>query len=424
MDESREAPLLKFSETGEITPETFKSLCESCELSLFLAALTDIPSDIPESSKLSVQVGKICRGIDTVLQNSSLHSVPGVLELCLAVLLQHTKDERVIHGTLSVLVVVMPPNEDVQNQFCELKGPQLVIRSMISTRTAKPVQIAGSRILLELTTSERGREVMGQFFAIEVVLSSLKAFNSDPELQRIACAFIANMGYRSPKNKERISQNGGIKAILRIMKKQKDSAVTTTWATLALRNMTKDNFENQEFVFSAGVIRLLLTAILQYKDNEKVVVHAVAVLFHLVDGKNPSHAAAAQQMVEFRGIDIIVRSMRAFRAVSTLHLCCVGCFRAIAHHGGRYAQSLLAGGALEAALSSMIAYRTMEELQANGIELMRTLGTQGEEVRLRIISAGGLNTISISLKTHIANEAMMEVGATTLLELRSTHLSN
>lgn len=412
--------LLSFTENGDIVSDEFEVLMESPELDVLLAALAETPPDLPKDSELSIQVGRICNALVENLQKPAVNYAPGLLEVCLSVLLRHTKDERVIHGALRVLGGLLSKNAEVQSRLGELKGPQLVVRSMISMRQSKPVQLAGCKLLLGMTPRKENREIMGQFFAVEVVLWALKAFGEDEELVLTCCAFLANASYGSAKNKELIAASGGLKAIVKALKKNKDSADITTWGALSLRNLAIDNDTNQKTMFEAGVIRVLLWAMVKFRDNEKVMVHSVAVLYHLVDGTKPAHADAAQQVVDLRGIDIIVRSMKSFRAETTLHHCGIGCMRALVGHSESYAEIFLAGGGLEAVLSSMIAFRTTEQLQTNGIELIGKLCRIGKDVRSRIISAGGLNTISISLKTHIGNEAMVEMGLSTIQVLRGS----
>lgn len=343
----------------------------------------------------------------------------GVVSQILAVLLRHPKSEPTIEAALGLLAVVLQQRPDLHSQIAEVKGPQLIIRSMINTRSCKALQASGCSLLLELTATQQNREIMGQFFAIEVVVSALKAFGDDIALVTTSCAFLANIGFQCPDNKQLIVENGGLKALLRVMKKKKEEEAVMQWCVLALRNLTLECPANQETLISGGVIRILLGSILLFKDNGNLVDHGLALLFYLISGNEEYHTESSKQTLELRGVEIIVRCMRTFRNVTSLQLNAVGCLRALADNGDSYSELVLSGGGLEAVLSTMIANRAVEELQANGIRLIYLLGGLGKSAKQRIVHAGGLNTISVSLKTHIGNEKLVESGVATLSMLRA-----
>lgn len=382
-------------------------------------AAIDDPSQTQQAITLSKQVLRCADDAaeDELTRRELIDK--GVVSQIVGVLLRHPKSEPIIEAALGLLAVVLQRRPDLHSQIAEVKGPQLIIRSMINTRSCKALQVSGCSLLLELAATQQNREIMGQFFAIEVVISALKAFSDDIALVTTSCAFLANIGFQCPDNKQLIVQNGGLKTLLRIMKKKKEEEAVIVWCVLALRNLTLDSKTNQETLISGGIVRLLLGNILLFKDNGNLVDHGLALLHNLISGNETHHTEGSKQTLELRGVEIIVRCMRTFRNVASLQLSAVGCLRALADNGDSYSEFVLAGGGLEAVLSTMIAYRAIADLQANGIRLIYLLGGLGKSAKQRIVQAGGLNTISVSLKTHIGNEKLVDSGVATLNMLRA-----
>lgn len=385
------------------------------------------PDDTLADASVSEQAVSLSNGIlmsadavaDDALARRNLVE-NGVINQILGVLLRHPKSEPIIEAALGLLAVVLQKRSDLHSQIAEVKGPQLIIRSMINTRACKAVQVSGCSLLLELTATQQNREIMGQFFAVEVVLSAMKGFGDDAALITTSCAFLANIAFQCPANKELIVQFGGLQTILRVMKKRKEEEAVIVWCVLALRNLTLDSHANQATLIGGGIIRILLGSILLFKDNGKLVDHALAVLFHVSNGEEQHHIESSKQTLELRGVEIIVRCMRTFRNVASLQRSAVGCLRALADNGDAFSEIVLSGGGLEAALSTMIAYRATEDVQANGIRLINLIGGLSKSAKQRIVQAGGLNTISLSLKTHIGNEKLVESGVATLNMLRAS----
>jgi Spinocerebellar ataxia type 10 protein domain len=405
-------------------------LLQGKDIPVLLTALSNIKPEEPADSPPCVQASSISTSIleataeisgDDLAKRKLVDA--GTIQQILAVLFRHPKSVPIIEACLDLLAALLENRPDLHAQIAELKGPHLIIRSMINTQASKSIQLCGCALLLDLTATQRNRELMGEFFAVEVVLSALKEFGEDVSLVSTACAFIANVAFGSTANKDLIVQSGGLKAILRVMKRHKEEETANIWCALALRNLSLDSTVNQKSLTENGCVRVLLASILQHKDVSKLADHSLAVLLNLLDGERTHYNEAAKQTLELRGVEIIVRCIRTFRNGASLQNSAVGCLRALADNGDMYSEMVLSGGGMEAALSSMIAYRSVEGLQSNGIRLINLLGGLGSAARARIVQAGGLNTISLSLRTHIGNEKMVESGVRTLTMLRSSRSS-
>lgn len=425
--ESVKAPLEVVS-TGRVDNDSMAGLLPTeATVSSYLTALEEMdPESALSNLSLSANANSIASAMlevaDSVADDDDARRKlvdDGVVEQILGVLLRHPKSEHIIDASLSLLAVVLQHRPDLHGRLAAVKGPQLIIRSMINTRGCKTVQVSGCALLLELTTTQQNREIMGQFFAVEVVLSALKAFGDDLPLVTTACAFLANIAFKCSANKALIVQSGGLKSILRVMKRNKDDEAVNIWCALALRNLSVESPANQKRLTEGGCVRVLLGCILVLKDCGKLVDHALAVLYNLLDGEDGHNVESAKQTLDLRGVEIIVRCMRTFRNVASLQHSAVGCLRSLSDNGDAFSEMVLGGGGLEAVLTSMIAYRAMEAVQANGIRLIVLIGGLGKPAKMKIIQAGGLNTISLSLKTHIGNEKMVESGVAALNMLRA-----
>lgn len=421
------APTVALTSNGAITSDCYATLMRANEIPVLLSVLTEVApvndSNVPDT-EVGEQIAQICKNMLKLLSKQDakgalvIYEQSGV-ELCLKSLLRHTADANIIECVLCVLDFLVQQVPHLQIRITELKGPQIVIRSMINASSDSSVQLAGCSLLLGMTPNQHNRALMGQFFAIEVILAAMKTFNDDPIVAATCTAFIANICFESKANKEKIVDGGGLRVLLKMMKKYKENESIHTWSCLALRNLSRDNAGYQSLLIEMGAIRSLLISVVQFKEVEKLVEHALAALVNLLESRKTA-AMAAAEIVELRGVEIMILCMRSFRTGSLPHSA-VACLRKMADVSSKLAASVVRGGSIEAVLSVMISNRTRQDTQENGIALMLRLSRQSS-ARQRMIKAGGAAIISQSLNAHIGNEKLVETGVLVLSKLREKPL--
>jgi hypothetical protein len=203
------------------------------------------------------------------------------------------------------------------------------------------------------------------------------------------------------------------------MKKNKEHETINTWSVLAIRNLTLNNLQNVETISQLGGVRMIVATILQFKDEQKMQDLALGALANMTNGTDATSLSNASTMVSLRGVEIVVRAMRTFRGSLSIQLSGSSLLSTIASLDSNWAHVVLGDGGLDATLSSMIAFRSSLLLQRNGISLMHTLLLLGESGRAKIVAAHGLDAISVALKTHIRDEALVEMGVLTRRLLKS-----
>lgn len=173
--------------------------------------------------------------------------------------------------------------------------------------------------------------------------------------------------------------------------------------------------ESLEQLAAMGCVRMIGATLVAWKDDDELMEQAFLALGVMVRGEEE----CARHFAGLRGVELAIRAMRRFRTSTALQLSCVLVLRGLTDLNDQQAMIMFNSCGVEAILSCMIEYRRNEEIQENAIWLIDRLVWLRNDTRAKIISVGGLQTINSTLKTHIMNENIVEMGVRTLQHIRS-----
>lgn len=429
------------SETKQSISTALTAILEANEIDIFLAALSEIDIDSAES----IQVSELCDALGKVLETTkrSIVSSPlnpssqdqddtsrrlattkqleeaGVIELALSAMLKHPLNADVQMQCINALQLVARNGPATSKRMGELKCIQLVVRCMIQHKKNVQLQKAGTELLLALTFDKENRGIMGEYYAIEVVVTAMKAQAEDPIESSIGCAFLANVSYESESNKAMIVKSGGVKALLRALKHHLTSSPVCLWSCLALRNLSLNNTETCALLRRLGALRLVLNAMFSFKEDLKLQEHGVTVVRNMLSASLAGQdTSVIQRLVELHGLEYIVRCLRSFRTAEGLQIACVSALRLVTSASETHARLVVSVSGLEAVVSAMLAMRAVCDLQEEAIAILRTCINLGPDVKRRLVTANASDTISLVLKTHITNETLIADGLLIIRQLR------
>eukprot|EP00172_Hildenbrandia_rubra_P003234 Plantae.Rhodophyta-Hildenbrandia_rubra.ctg4918.p1 GENE.Plantae.Rhodophyta-Hildenbrandia_rubra.ctg4918~~Plantae.Rhodophyta-Hildenbrandia_rubra.ctg4918.p1 ORF type:complete len:466 (-),score=70.48 Plantae.Rhodophyta-Hildenbrandia_rubra.ctg4918:2264-3661(-) len=294
----------------------------------------------------------------------------------------------------------------IRERVGELQGIQLIIHAMLKYKQDVELLSGAMLTLLNLTPCIGNRALIGNFFGIEVTLSSMKMFQDECNLQRNGCALLANVTCSHQANKEIIVGVGGVKSILRAMKKCKHDSLVSFWGCLALRNLAYQYPEAKSKIGLQGGIRAILIALVTFKEDTDIQEQGCAALRNIAEGNEENQMG----FVEMRGLEVLVRCMKRFRTIYYVHENSVALMKSIVKIDPLVAEKIASAGAVEAVLSAMIQYRPVQEIQRDCIVVLDAMARVGDDAKRKITSAGGVETINATLRVHLMQLDLVESG--------------
>lgn len=300
------------------------------------------------------------------------------------------------------------------------KGVQLLFHTLLVHKEAKEVVVHTLQALSSVVPVANGiGPTVYQFFGVDVVAATAKAFIDDKQLQYSALNVLLPLAESDDGDDDpaAMRRSSHARAALRNLKnyrqEQELSRLSCRLLHYAIRHADGESLEQLGRI---GIVRMLVATVIAWKDDGIILYHAISALSWLSRGDED----CAEQFAEMRGVELSIRTMRRFRRNVDLQLSCVLLLRTLSDIENEQAMLVYTAGGLEAIISCMIENRQNEEIQEHCIWLVDRLAWLRNDVRLKIISVGGVKTITSTLKTHIMNEDLVEMGVRTLRHIRSS----
>jgi Spinocerebellar ataxia type 10 protein domain len=404
---------------GMLPDAAFQDLVATNQVTLYLSALAEITPENQDHQQITL----ICNALYNAMELQRVCpekldelDKAGAVELAVSVMVSHPKHQEILLAVFHALRALVHNRTETQIRFGDQKGIQLTVRSMLFLRQSEELQLAGTALLLDLTPSKANREIIGQFFGIEVVITAMQASRSRLDLIGTGCAFLANVAFQSEDNKRTIAKSGGIKRLLRALRENASDETIVMWTALALRNLAFNNSENKMLMTKQGGLRYLVDAAMNCRELEKVEIHILGAIVNIIkDDKNN-----AEQLFKLYGLDLVIQLMRNFRNSIDIQSSCCAILRELTYLADTCAYQVLKSGGLETMLSAMISLRYSQDIQEHGISMLHKMALLGPEARAHILAAGGLETMTSTLNAHILQEKLVEEGVQVIRFIRSS----
>lgn len=316
---------------------------------------------------------------------------------------------------LTNLAHLPPP---APQQIAHAKGIQLLVHTMLVHKESLQISIHAARALAAILDADPSiASVFFQFFGVEVVVGASKNFLEDVCLQRVSLKLLLCIAQNDHASDQTAHARRGAqaRAALRVLKryKKEDDLALDACRLLKIVAAAAD-VATIEQLGRIGAVRVLGVSIIGFKEAEALQECAYTALSNFVTVDEE----CAWQLAAMRGAEIVVRALRRFRRCVALNVSCVALLHALVDLNDVQTNAVFTAGGLETMLSLMIEYREVAEIQTHAIAVVDRLAWLREDIRHKILSIGGAQTLSTMLSAHLMNEEIVEAGARTLRYIR------
>ena len=151
----------------------------------------------------------------------------------------------------------------------EARGIETILKSVADCGSSAATKVGCCIALLHLSADEKGREVMAQFGANEILVLLIKHHLNDAKLVELAVLVIHNLSL-SPTCCECLASIGAIQILIDAMKAHMGAASIQASCCDALWALNATDVSNQLDMVSAGCAGAILEVMAEYKDVTRV----------------------------------------------------------------------------------------------------------------------------------------------------------
>ncbi|KAI0565378.1 Armadillo-like helical domain containing protein [Gracilaria domingensis] len=183
----------------------------------------------------------------------------------------------------------------------------LIIEAMRQHRNDPKVADRALTILRRLTVSENCRRCIGDNGGIEAVVEIMRAHSLRAGIQTQGCLTLANLAYRNRSNKEAVMKCSGLKVVVGSLSAHPNVEQIQAWGCLAIRNFTnRSDAGEQETSVASGAVEVLLSALERYAGSETVQNNALIALTNIAS-RSPY---GMERLRTAGGIQVLVSSLK------------------------------------------------------------------------------------------------------------------
>ncbi|CAN8062523.1 unnamed protein product [Agarophyton chilense] len=195
----------------------------------------------------------------------------------------------------------------------------LIVEAMHQHRSDPKVADRALTILRRLTVSENCRRCIGDNGGIDAVVEIMRAHSLRVGIQTQGCLTLANLAFRNRNNKEAVMKCSGLKVVVGALSAHSNVEQIQAWGCLAIRNFTnRSDAGEQETSVASGAVEVLLSALERYSGSETVQNNALIALTNIA-GRSPY---GMERLRTAGGIQVLISSLK--RNVGSLKLAEVG----------------------------------------------------------------------------------------------------
>lgn len=183
----------------------------------------------------------------------------------------------------------------------------LIVEAMRQHRSDPKVADRALTILRRLTVSENCRKCIGENGGIEAVVEIMRSHSLRAGIQTQGCLTLANLAFRNRTNKEAVMKCSGLKVVVAALSAHQDVEQIQAWGCLAIRNFTnRSDAGEQETSVASGAVEVLLTALERYIDSETVQSNALIALTNIAS-RSPY---GMERLRTAGGIEVLVSALQ------------------------------------------------------------------------------------------------------------------
>ncbi|KAI0558371.1 Armadillo-like helical domain containing protein [Gracilaria domingensis] len=149
-----------------------------------------------------------------------------------------------------------PPSQPSQPRLVDAAPPPPCSDAVMADPTARAAGDRALTILRRLTVSENCQRCIGGNGGIEAVVEIMRAHSLRTGIQTQGCLTLANLDYRNRTNKEAVMKCSGLKVVVGSLSALLNMEQIQAWGCLAIRNFTNRNTGRLETVQNNVLIAL------------------------------------------------------------------------------------------------------------------------------------------------------------------------
>eukprot|EP00178_Gracilaria_changii_P014300 TRINITY_DN403_c0_g1_i1.p1 TRINITY_DN403_c0_g1~~TRINITY_DN403_c0_g1_i1.p1 ORF type:complete len:913 (-),score=127.70 TRINITY_DN403_c0_g1_i1:325-3063(-) len=183
----------------------------------------------------------------------------------------------------------------------------LIVEAMRQHRSDPKVADRALTILRRLTVSENCRKCIGDNGGIEAVVEIMRAHSLRAGIQIQGCLTLANLAFRNRNNKEAVMKCSGLNVVVDALSAHQDVEQIQAWGCLAIRNFTnRSDAGEQETSVASGAVEVLLSALERYMGSETVQNNALIALTNIAS-RSPY---GMERLRTAGGIEVLVSCLK------------------------------------------------------------------------------------------------------------------
>ncbi|KAI0558077.1 Aardvark Armadillo repeat containing protein [Gracilaria domingensis] len=233
--------------------------------------------------------------------NHKISGENGAAEALIKTIEAYPNDREVVHQSCVALVNLSNINEENRRRITRAKGAPLLVKMMQMHPESMTVNDDCVSIIRNISVGNiEGQFEVGNCGGVALVCQVMRKFEKRGQLAGKACAAIRYLSFLA-ENRDRVCAEGGIEAIVNILKSHIADPKLVEHALLAIGNATFEHDENKTKIGRCGGIVEIIKVLEQYRLNAGIQEHGCRVLRNLADNCEFNSALAAENGAIYGG---------------------------------------------------------------------------------------------------------------------------
>jgi len=161
---------------------------------------------------------------------------------------------------------------------------------------------------------------------IELGVKVMKAHSASPRVREEVLGAFFQPAAQSSEGRQRIVASGGLDEIVRAMREEPHDDHVQNNAAFVVRHLALHSAEDKQLLEAAGIVKLLIAALHEYTEQQRVSLHSGLIGEKLVKEKFwPLYPTVCEALVQFTGSNASIEAMLEAGIVNeTTHVLSLG----------------------------------------------------------------------------------------------------
>ncbi|CAN8070394.1 unnamed protein product [Agarophyton chilense] len=233
--------------------------------------------------------------------NHKIAGENGAAQALIKTIQQFPNDREVAHQSCVALVNLSSANEENRKRIVKADGAPLFVKMMRMHPDSVTVNDDCVSIIRNISVGNpEGQVELGNCGGVAEVCKVMRKFEKRAQLAVKACAAVRYLSFL-PENRDRVCSEGGMEAVVNILKFHSADPKIVEQALLAIGNATFQHDENKTRTGKCGGIVEIIKALEKHRLNSGIQEHGCRVLRNLADNCEFNSALEAENGAVYAG---------------------------------------------------------------------------------------------------------------------------